>query len=83
MERTPGIVAAFERAREIGRQIGLELTEAATGGASDGNFTAALGVPTIDGLGCPGDGGHAEHEHIRVSGLIERTALLIALLHEL
>ncbi|MCM8748594.1 M20 family metallopeptidase [Thermomicrobiaceae bacterium CFH 74404] len=83
MERTPSIVAAFERAREIGRQIGLELTEAATGGASDGNFTAALGVPTIDGLGCPGDGGHAEHEHIRVSGLIERTALLIALLHEL
>ncbi len=83
MERTPVILAAFERAREIGRAIGLELTEAATGGASDGNFTAALGVPTIDGLGCPGDGGHAEHEHIRISGLIERTALLIALLHEL
>lgn len=83
MERTPVIVAAFERAREIGRSIGLELTEAATGGASDGNFTAALGVPTIDGLGCPGDGGHAEHEHIRVSGLVERTALLIALLRDL
>jgi glutamate carboxypeptidase len=83
MERTPVIVAAFERAREIGREIGLELTEAATGGASDGNFTAALGVPTIDGLGCPGDGGHAEHEYIRISGLVERTALLIALLHEL
>lgn len=83
MERTPVIVAAFERARAIGRTIGLELSEAATGGASDGNFTAALGVPTIDGLGCPGDGGHAEHEYIRVSGLIERTALLIALLHEL
>jgi glutamate carboxypeptidase len=83
MERTPVIVAAFERARAIGRTIGLELSEAATGGASDGNFTAALGVPTIDGLGCPGDGGHAEHEHIRISGLIERTALLIALLHEL
>ncbi|GBD15206.1 Carboxypeptidase G2 [bacterium HR26] len=83
MERTPVIVAAFERAREIGREIGLELTEAATGGASDGNFTAALGVPTIDGLGCPGDGGHAEHEYIRISGLVERTALLIALLHKL
>lgn len=83
MERTPVIVAAFERAREIGRAIGLELTEAATGGASDGNFTAALGVPTIDGLGCPGDGGHAEHEYIRISGLVERTALLIALLHAL
>ncbi len=83
MERTPVILAAFERAREIGRAIGLELAEAATGGASDGNFTAALGMPTIDGLGCPGDGGHAEHEYIRISGLIERTALLIALLHEL
>ncbi len=83
MERTPVILAAFERAREIGRAIGLELAEAATGGASDGNFTAALGIPTIDGLGCPGDGGHAEHEYIRISGLIERTALLIALLHEL
>lgn len=83
MERTPVIVAAFERAREIGREIGLELTEAATGGASDGNFTAALGVPTIDGLGCPGNGGHAEHEYIRISGLVERTALLIALLCKL
>lgn len=83
MERTPVIVAAFERAREIGREIGLELIEAATGGASDGNLTAALGVPTIDGLGCPGDGGHAEHEYTWISGLVERTALLIALLRKL
>lgn len=83
MERTPTIVAAFERAREIGRGIGLELEEAGTGGGSDGNFTAALGVPTIDGLGCPGDGGHADHEHIQISGLIERAALLTALLTQL
>ncbi len=83
MERTSAIVAAFERAREIGRALGLELTEAATGGASDGNFTAALGRPTLDGLGCPGDGAHAEHEQISIPGLIERTALLAALLHRL
>ncbi|MDI3342017.1 MAG: M20 family metallopeptidase [Sphaerobacter sp.] len=83
MERTPTIVAAFERAREIGAWLGLELQEGGTGGASDGNFTAALGVPTIDGLGCPGDGGHAEHEHIRVTGLVERAALLAGLLTEL
>ncbi|MCX2727056.1 M20 family metallopeptidase [Thermomicrobium sp. 4228-Ro] len=83
MERTPAIAAAFERARAIGRELGVELSEAATGGASDGNFTAALGVPTLDGLGCPGDGAHAEHERISLSGLIERTALLSALLHRL
>ncbi|GBD19399.1 Carboxypeptidase G2 [bacterium HR27] len=83
MERTPAIAAAFERAREIGRELGLELREAATGGASDGNFTAALGVPTLDGLGCPGDGAHAEHEQTSLSGLIERTALLALLLHRL
>ncbi|MCX7623394.1 MAG: M20 family metallopeptidase [Thermomicrobium sp.] len=81
MERMPAITAAFERARAIARELGLELSEAATGGASDGNFTAALGVPTLDGLGCPGDGAHAEHEQISVSGLVERTALLAALLH--
>ncbi|RIK35474.1 MAG: carboxypeptidase, partial [Chloroflexi bacterium] len=83
MERTATIVAAFERAREIGRGVGLELVEGSTGGGSDGNFTAALGVATLDGLGCPGDGGHADHEHILVSELPGRTALLTALLAEL
>jgi len=83
MERTPTIVAAFERAREIGASLGLDIQEGGTGGASDGNFTAALGVPTIDGLGCPGDGGHAEHEHISITGLVERAALLTGLLTEL
>lgn len=80
LERTPAIVAAFEQARLIGQELGLQLQEAATGGASDGNFTAALGILTLDGLGCPGDGAHAEHEHISIPGLIERTALLQALL---
>ena len=54
-----------------------------TGGGSDGNFTAALGVPTLDGLGAMGDGAHAEHEHILLSHLPERTAFLAALLVEL
>ena len=83
MERTTAVAAAFERAREIGAGIGLVLTEAGTGGGSDGNFTAAVGATTIDGLGCPGDGGHAEHEHILIPGLFERTALLLGLLTQL
>jgi glutamate carboxypeptidase len=83
MERTEAIAAAFQRAKAIGESIGLELQEASTGGASDGNFTAAAGATTIDGLGCPGNGGHADSEHILISGLIERTALLKALLTEL
>ncbi|HET9015822.1 MAG TPA: M20 family metallopeptidase [Thermomicrobiaceae bacterium] len=83
MERTPAVAAAFERAQEIGAGLGLTLTEAGTGGGSDGNFTAAIGATTIDGLGCPGDGGHAEHEHILVPGLFERTALLYGLLTQL
>ena len=83
MERTDAIAAAFQRAHAIGQSIGLDLQEASTGGASDGNFTAAVGATTIDGLGCTGDGGHADTEHILVSGLVERTALLTALLSEL
>jgi glutamate carboxypeptidase len=83
MERTEGIVAAFQRAQAIGRLIEQELSEAATGGGSDGNFTAALGVPTLDGLGCPGDGAHADSEHIIVSAITPRTALIAALLAEL
>jgi glutamate carboxypeptidase len=83
MERTEGIIAAFQRAHEIGRLIEQELTEASTGGGSDGNFTAAIGAPTLDGLGCPGDGGHADTEHIIVSAVAPRTALIAALLAEL
>jgi glutamate carboxypeptidase len=83
MERSAAIVAAFERAREIGRLIEQDLTEGFTGGGSDGNFTAAIGAPTLDGLGCPGDGAHADTEHIIVSELAPRTALIAALLAEL
>jgi glutamate carboxypeptidase len=70
----------FRQARELGRELGLELKEASTGGGSDGNFTAALGIPTLDGLGGTGDGAHARHEHVVLHELPQRAALLAALL---
>ncbi len=73
----------FRRARELGRELGLELEGISTGGGSDGNFSAALGIPTLDGLGCVGNGGHARHEHILVAELPRRVALLAALLASL
>jgi glutamate carboxypeptidase len=75
--------ALFRKARELGRQLGLELKEAATGGGSDGNFTAALGIPTLDGLGGTGDGAHARHEHVILRELPQRAALLAALMASL
>ena len=75
--------ALFEQAREVGQALGLDLQEAGTGGGSDGNLTGALGVPTLDGLGIPGHGAHADHEHIEVDKIGERAALLTALLMEL
>ncbi len=75
--------AIFERAQGIGAQMGLDLEESGTGGGSDGNFTGALGIPTLDGLGMPGDGAHADHEHILVDETPVRGALLTALLLEL
>jgi len=80
MERTPLIVEAFQKAKTIAAGIGLELQEGSTGGASDGNFTAALGVPTLDGLGAVGNSGHAADEHVIASSLPERTALLAAII---
>lgn len=73
----------FARAQVIGRELGLELVEGATGGGSDGNFTGALGIPTLDGLGVPGHGAHADHEHIEVDQITGRAALLTALLAKL
>jgi glutamate carboxypeptidase len=70
--------ALFERVRSIGRTVGLELAEGGTGGGSDGNFTGALGVPTLDGLGVPGEGAHADHEQIQVDAIAGRAALLTA-----
>jgi glutamate carboxypeptidase len=72
--------ALFARAKSLAKQIGLNLGEAGAGGGSDGNFTAALGVPTLDGLGAVGDGAHSPNEHILTQALPQRAALLAALL---
>jgi glutamate carboxypeptidase len=82
MERGRGTVRLYQRARALAAELGFTLDEASTGGASDGNFTAALGVPTLDGLGAVGEGAHAPQESIVVEHLAPRTALLAALLAE-
>ncbi len=83
MLRTERTVALFEQARHLAAELGFDLQETSSGGGSDGNFTAALGVPTVDGLGAVGEGGHAEHEHILIDHLVPRTALLARLLETL
>jgi glutamate carboxypeptidase len=80
MERTPAVVRLFSLASAVASSLGRELQEGATGGGSDGNFTAALGVPTLDGLGAVGDGAHAAHEHVMMSALPWRAALVAGLL---
>ncbi|GAC1423860.1 MAG: M20 family metallopeptidase [Acidobacteriaceae bacterium] len=80
MERKPGTVRLYKQARRRAAGLGFALDEAATGGGSDGNFTAALGVPTLDGLGAVGEGAHAAHESIAAEHLVPRTALLASLL---
>jgi glutamate carboxypeptidase len=80
MERTPTVVALYKKAVEIAEQFGWKLEEAAVGGGSDGNFTAGLGIPTLDGLGGVGEGAHAPHESILISELPKRAALLAALI---
>jgi glutamate carboxypeptidase len=80
MERTAGVAALYEQAKAIARDLGWKLGEAAVGGGSDGNFTAGLGIPTLDGLGAVGDGAHAPHEHILISELPRRAALLAGLI---
>ncbi len=79
MERAVGVAALYKKAAEIARELGWKLEEAAVGGGSDGNFTAALGIPTLDGLGAVGEGAHAEHESIVISELPRRAALLAGL----
>jgi glutamate carboxypeptidase len=80
MEHKPGTVALYKQARKLADELGFELNEAATGGGSDGNFTAALGVPTLDGLGAVGQGAHAAHESVLIEHLVPRTALLAAMI---
>ena len=80
MERSAGGIRLFRAARRIGREIGMDLGESLSGGGSDGNFTAALGIPTLDGLGAVGEGAHAPHESILVDPIAGRAALLARLL---
>src|SRR5688572_21487080 len=80
LERTPAVIELFEKARAIAAQIDFELGEAQVGGASDGNFLAALGIPVLDGLGISGDGAHAVHEHIEADDIARRGALIGGLL---
>lgn len=80
LERTPAVVELFEKARSVSAYLGFELGEAQVGGASDGNFVAALGIPVLDGLGISGDGAHAVHEHIEVDDIPRRGALITGLL---
>ncbi len=83
LERSGGVVKLFEMARGVASELGLSLAEGAAGGGSDGNFTAALGVPTLDGLGAVGDGAHAVHEHVEIDALVPRAALIAGLLARL
>jgi len=83
MERSPRIAALFERAQQLAGELGFTLQETATGGGSDGNFTAALGVPTLDGLGPIGGGAHARHEHVLLDSFVPRAALLARLIETL
>lgn len=80
MERTAGVAALYQKAAGVAKELGWELEEAAVGGGSDGNFTAALGIPTLDGLGAAGEGAHASHESIVISELPRRAALLARLI---
>ncbi len=80
MERTRGTVGLYRQARDLAAELGFALGEASTGGASDGNFTSALGIPTLDGMGAVGDGAHARHESIVIEHLAPRTALLAGML---
>jgi glutamate carboxypeptidase len=80
MERTRATVVLYRDAKALAAELGFELNEAATGGASDGNFTSALGIPTLDGMGAVGDGAHARHESIVLEHVAPRTALLAGLL---
>jgi glutamate carboxypeptidase len=83
MERTPQVEAMFRQAQGFARELGITLEESSTGGGSDGNFTAALGVPTLDGIGAVGEGAHAPSESILIERIADRTAMLAKLVASL
>jgi glutamate carboxypeptidase len=80
---SPAITALYAHAQGVAQRVGLALPKMSRGGGSDGNFAAALGIPTLDGLGCPGTGAHASHEHILWRHLSQRAALMVGLLETL
>jgi glutamate carboxypeptidase len=80
LERTSGVLKLFGQAQSLMRELGVDLGETSTGGGSDGNFTSALGVPTLDGLGAVGSGAHSPGEHVVIRALPQRAALLAGLL---
>jgi glutamate carboxypeptidase len=83
MERTPGVARLFDLAAAAGAELGVPVKEGSTGGGSDGNFCAALGIPTLDGLGAVGDGAHAPSEHVIISALVPRAALVATIVSDL
>lgn len=83
LERTEKVLSLYKKAKRVAAVLGFELGEAQVGGASDGNFIAALGVPVLDGLGIDGDGAHAQHEHIISDDIASRSALLCGLIMSL
>ena len=83
LERTQQVAGLFHLARKIAREVGFALQEIAVGGGSDGNFTAGIGIPTLDGLGAVGDGAHAAHEHVVAAELPRRAALLAGLIENI
>jgi len=83
LERTAQVARLYQQATEVARELGQTLGEGSTGGGSDGNFTAALGVATLDGLGAIGDGAHALHEHVEIESLVDRAALVAGLIARL
>jgi glutamate carboxypeptidase len=80
LERTGKVARLYDEAQRVARELGIDLGEGGTGGGSDGNFTAALGVSTLDGLGAVGDGAHALHEHVDIESLSARAALVAGLI---
>jgi glutamate carboxypeptidase len=83
MERTREIAALFRLAKELAKPLGVQLEESSTGGGSDGNFTAALGIPTLDGLGCVGEGAHTLNENFLLHRVPDRAALLASLIQQI
>lgn len=83
LERTTEVIALYQKARSLAAVLGMDLGEGSTGGGSDGSYTAAMGIPTLDGLGVEGDGAHALHEHIVVDDIPRRAALLTMLIQEI